>query len=138
MILRKERAGLGHYYAHSGKAILISSYAKKIWSGERTCACANSIKNCFIVLVSSPHQLPLKTCLRSGKRKLKAMLFYLMWIPSIFDSFDDHSSVHRSSGRLIPIHSFREKKYHYGVVWFYGLNFRLCHIKKILLFKNIK
>ena len=107
---KKGESRIGALLCTQWKAILISSYAKKIWSGERTCACANSIKNCFIVLVSSPHQLPLKTCLRSGKRKLKAMLFYLMWIPSIFDSFDDHSSVHRSSGRLIPIHSFRGKK----------------------------
>ena len=96
---KKGESRIGALLCTQWKAILISSYAKKIWSGERTCACANSIKKCFIVLVSSPHQLPLKTCLRSGKRKLKAMLFYLTWIPSIFDSFDAYSSVHCSSVR---------------------------------------
>ena len=107
---KKGERRIGALLGTQWKAMLISSDANKIWSGARICAGANFIKNCFIVLVSSPHQLPLKTYLKSGKRKLKTMLFYLMWIPSIFDSFDDHSSVHRSSGRLIPIHSFREKK----------------------------
>jgi len=54
------------------KPMLMSSDAKKMWSGARTCAGANSIKNGFIVLVSSPRQprqLPLTACLRPGKKK---------------------------------------------------------------------
>ena len=57
--------------------MLISSDAKKMWSGARTCAGANSIKNYFIVLISSPRQLPLTACLGFEKRETKsnAILF---------------------------------------------------------------
>jgi len=81
---KKGESRIGALLCTQWKAILISSYAKKIWSGERTCACANSIKK-IIILISSPRQLPLTTCL--GREKLKAILSCLMWVPTIFDSF---------------------------------------------------
>ena len=138
MILKNKKENWGHYSTHCGSQCLFQAMPKKCGAGQEFALMPISLKivslslsvlltNCRSQLVSS-----------LGREKLKSMLFYLTWIPSIFDSFDDHSSVHRSSGRLIPIHSFLEKKYHYGVVWFYGLNFRQCHIKKILLFKSIK
>ena len=49
---RKERIEVLLYT----KAMLISSDAKKMWSGVRICASANSIKKYFIVLVSSHRQ----------------------------------------------------------------------------------
>jgi len=57
--------------------MLISSNAKKMWSEARTCAGASSIKYCFIVLISSPRQLPLTACLGFEKRETKsnAILF---------------------------------------------------------------
>ena len=95
--------------------MLISSDAKKMWSGARTCAGANSIKNCLIVLVSYPRQLPLTACLKSGKKSTKsnAILFDVganttpkqNYLASIFDSFDAHSSVNYSSkGRCLLTH----------------------------------
>ena len=69
--------------------MLISSNAKKMWSRARTCASANSIKHCIIVLISSLRQFVSDL----GREKLKVMLFYLMWVSSIFDSFDGHSSM---------------------------------------------
>jgi len=43
MLKRRERIGALLYTLW--KAMLSSSDAKKIWSGARTCAVANSIKN---------------------------------------------------------------------------------------------
>ena len=76
-MLKKEERVLGALLYTLRETMLISCDAKKMWSGTRTCAGANSIKNCFIVPVSSPRQLPLTTCLKPGKRKTKinAILF---------------------------------------------------------------
>ena len=107
---KKERERTGVLLYTLLKPMLMSSDAKKMWSGARTCAGANSIKNGFIVLVSSPHQprqLPLTACLRPRKKNTKsnAILFNVgsnttpkrNYLASIFDSSDPHSSVNCSS-----------------------------------------
>ena len=74
---KKGESRIGALLCTQWKAILISSYAKKIWSGERTCAYANSIKNCFIVLVkfSSPNAAQNLSQVWEEKIKSNAILF---------------------------------------------------------------
>ena len=95
--------------------MLISSDAKKMWSGVRTCKVPIPLKIISLSLSAILANCRSQVISGLGREKLKTMLFYMMWIPSTFNCFDTHSSVHCSSRRLIIIHSFRLffQKLHY-------------------------
>ena len=96
--VNKGERGLGHYSAHSERRCLFQAMPRKYRVGQELAHVPISLKIASLSLSALLTNCCSQLVSDLRREKLKAMLFNLMWIPSTFDSFDVHSSIHCSSG----------------------------------------
>ena len=124
-MLKKKKEYWVHYSTHCERRCLFLAMPRKCGAGKELAPVPIPLKIVSLSLSALLANCRSQLVLGLGREKQKAMLFYLMWIPSTFDSFSAHLSIYCSSGRLISIHSFRDffLKHHYIIGLFRSMSY---------------